>query len=221
MTTLDIAQEALGIQFNKQGLLNFMLAYDEEHGADRDTSANSYDVIVPYCISQVHKFHVRYDKSYPRSLTPEVLPSAPHQECWGRITNMVKHHTDGRMIIQEIEIRKQVLEKLLKDSGFENKATCLAAWKKAGVIDVEDATHPCRKRKLDLTAETGSHEPVYVFRVFATDEDFDKITKALNPPKPKKSKLVKRRSKNPVSATANSKIAELLDTTNEEDGEDD
>lgn len=221
MTTLDIAQNALGIQFDKQGLLDYMLAYDEEHGADRDTSANSYDAIIPYCISQVHKFQVRYDKSYPRSLTPEELPSAPHQDCWGRITNMVKHHTDGRMIIQEIEIRKQILEQFLKDNGFENKSTCLSAWKKADVIDVEDATHPCRKRKLDLTAETGSHEPVYVFRVFATDEDFDKITKALNPPKPKKSKLVKRGSKNPIPTTANSKIAELLDTTNEEDGEDD
>lgn len=221
MTTLDIAQNALGIQFDKQGLLDYMLAYDEEHGADRDTSANSYDAIIPYCISQVHKFQVRYDKSYPRSLTPEELPSAPHQDCWGRITNMVKHHTDGRMIIQEIEIRKQILEQFLKDNGFENKSTCLSAWKKADVIDVEDATHPCRKRKLDATAETGSHEPVYVFRVFATDDDKEKIMKALNPTKPEKSKLVKRGSTKLAPTTANSKIAELLDNASEEDGEND
>lgn len=221
MTTLDIAKEALDIPFDKQSLLDFMLTYDEEHGADRNTSANSYDIIVSHCISHAHKFHVRYDKSYPRSLIPEALPSTPHQECEGRITNMVKHHTDGRMIIQEIEIRKQILETFLKDNGFENKSTCLSAWKKAGVIDVEDATHPCRKRKLDLTAETGSHEPVYVFRIFGTDEDIAKIQVAKQPPKPARSKIVKQISKQPSPPTKHSKIRELLDGISEEVDEND
>ena len=173
------------------------------------------------CFTSNEMNRIRYDKSYPRSLTPETLPSAPHQDYWGRITHLVKEHSDGRFIIQEIEIRKKDLEKFLKGNGFENKATCLAAWKKAEVIDVEDTTHPCRKRKLDLTAETGAHEPVYVFRVFATDDDKSKITKALIPPMPPKSKLVKRGSKSPAPTTVHSKISELLDNTNEEAKEND
>ena len=216
MTTLDIAKDALEIPFDKQSLLDFLLAYDQEHGAERDTSASSYEIILSHYLSQIHRCHIRYDKSYPKSLTPDELPSAPRQDYWGRITHLVKEHSNGRLIIQEIEIRKEDLERLLADKGFENKATCLAAWKKAEVIDVEDATHPCRKRKLDPTAETGSHEPVYVFRVFATDEDASKIRATQQPKKAASSKIVKH----VVPSARRSKILELLSTISEEDEDD-
>ena len=38
-----------------------------------------------------------------------------------------------------------------------------------GVLDAEDATHPCRSRKIDPTAAKGSSEDVYILRVFADD----------------------------------------------------
>ncbi len=216
MTTLDIATEALDIPFNKQGLLDFLLAYDQEYGAGRDTSASSYDILLQLFNSQQNKFIVRYDKTYPRSMTPDELPTTPHLECWGRSTHLVKEHGDGRLIIQEIEIRKLILEKLLKDQGFDNRATCVAAWKKADVLDVEDSTHPCRKRKLDPTAETGSHEAVYVFRVFATDEDAAKIRATQQP----KKRAVARLTKTSTPTKQKSKIKDLLATISEEDDED-
>ena len=216
MTTLDIASDALGIPFDKQGLLDFLLAYDQEHGADRDTSASSYGILIQLFNSQQNKFMVRYDKTYPHSMTPDELPSNPHLECWGRITHLVKDHSDSRLIIQEIEVRKLVLEKLLKDQGFDNKATCIAAWRKADVLDAEDATHPCRKRKLDPTADTGSHEAVYVFRVFATDEDAAKIHAAQQPKKQAISRLTRASTPNKQM----SKIKELLNSIREEDEDD-
>ncbi|WP_458462088.1 hypothetical protein, partial [Paenibacillus sp.] len=196
-------------------LLDYLLAYVQAHGADRDTSASRYGILIQLFNSQQNKFMLRYDKTYPRSMTPDALPSNPHLECWGRITHLVKDHSDSRLIIQEIEVRKLVLEKLLKDQGFNNKATCIAAWRKADVLDAEDATHPCRKRKLDPTADTGSHEAVYVFRVFATDEDTSKIRAAQLPPKQPSSRLVK--SKTPSKRM--SQIQALLDTISEEDEE--
>lgn len=170
MTTLDIAKEALEIPFEKQSLLDFLLAYDQEHGAERNTSAASYDLVIQICRSQAHKFYERHDKSLPKVRIPDEVAKSPAQECWGRITNMAKEHTDGRLIVQEFEIRKENLEKdILKPNGYENKTTCVAAWRSLDVLDDEDPRHPCRSRKIDPTTPPGSSEDVYVLRVFADD----------------------------------------------------
>lgn len=169
MTTLDIATEALGLPFNKQGLLDYLLAYDQEHGAERNTSAASYDLIIQICRSNPHKFYERHDKSLPKVRIPDEVIKAPTQECWGRITNMAKDHTDGRLIIQEFEIRKENLHDLLRSKGYNNRSTCISAWKAMDVLDYEDNTHPCRSRKIDPTSAKGSNEDVYVLRFFADD----------------------------------------------------
>lgn len=216
VTTAEIASEALKLPFDIDGLLDFLEEHDREHAAERNTSASSYDILVQLFNSQNNKFMVRYDKTYPRSMTPDELPANPHAECWGRITHLAKEHSNGQLIVQEIEVRKIILEKLLKDQGFDNKATCVAEWRKADVLDAEDATHPCRKRKLDQTAETGSHESVYVFRVFATDEDAAKIRATQQP----KKQAISRITKTSTPSKRMSKIRDLLDTISEEDEED-
>lgn len=168
-TTAEIAKEALNLPFDVEGLLTFMENYDRDHGAERNTSAASYDLIIQICRSNRHKFYVRHDKSLPRVRIPDEVASAPTQECWGRITNMAKEHTDGRLIVQEFEIRKVILEKLLKEQGYSNKSTCVAAWRSMGVLNAEDATHPCRSRKIDPTSATGSADDIYVLWFFADD----------------------------------------------------
>ena len=88
---------------------------------------------------------------------------------------MAKDHADGRLIVQEFEIRKKTLEDLLKANGYTNKSTCVAAWRAMDVLDDEDATHPCRSRKIDPTAAKGTSEDVYVLRWFASDEEAAEI----------------------------------------------
>ena len=61
------------------------------------------------------------------------------------------------------------MEELLKSNGYTNKSTCVAAWRSLGVLNAEDATHPCRSRKIDPTAAKGTSEDVFVLRVFADD----------------------------------------------------
>ena len=169
VTTAEIASQALKLPFDIAGLLTFLEEYDREHGAERNTSAASYDLIIQICRSQKHKFYVRHDKSLPRVRISDEVASSPTQECWGRITNMAKEHSDGRLIVQEFEIRKKNLEDLLRSNGYTNKSTCVAAWRSLGVLDAEDATHPCRSRKIDPTAAKGSSEDVYILRAFADD----------------------------------------------------
>lgn len=169
VTTAEIAAEALRIPFDIPGLLDFLEEYDRKHGAERNTSAASYDLIIQICRSQAHKFYERHNKSLPKVRIPDEVAKAPTQECWGRITNMAKEHTDGRLIIQEFEIRKENLHNILRSKGYDNRSTCIAAWKELDVLDYEDETHACRSRKIDPTSAKGSTEDVYVLRVFADD----------------------------------------------------
>ena len=194
VTTAEIAAEALNLPFNIEGLLTFLEEYDNEHGAERNTSAASYDLIIQICRSNPHKFYVRHDASLPKVRIPDEVASAPTQECWGRITNMAKDHTDGRLIVQEFEIRKKSLEDLLKGNGYTNKSTCLDAWKQLDVLDYEDDTHACRSRKIDPTSAKGSSEDVYILRVFANDDDAtairaEKIEEAKKAEQAKKKKI--------------------------------
>lgn len=175
VTTAEIAADALKLPFDVDGLLDFLEEYDCEHGTERNTSAASYDVIIQLCRSQQHKFFVRHDKSLPRVRIPNEVATAPVAECWGRVTNMAKDHTDGRLIVQEFEIRKKNLDDLLKANGYTNKSTCIAAWRSMDVLDAEDATHPCRSRKIDPTAAKGSSEDVYVLRWFASEKESDEV----------------------------------------------
>ena len=175
VTTAEIATEALKLPFDIDGLLTFLEEYDRDHGAERNTSAASYETVIQICRSQHHKFYIRHDKSLPKVRMLNEVASAPTHECWGRITNMAKEHTDGRLIVQEFEIRKKYLGDLLRDNGYTNKSTCVAAWRALDVLDHEDATHPCRSRKIDPTSARGSYDDVYVLRVFANDEDAAEI----------------------------------------------
>lgn len=170
VTTAEIASEALNLPFDVEGLLDFLEEYDRDHGAERNTSAASYDLVIQTCRSNPHKFYERHDKSLPKVHITNEVSRAPTQECWGRITNMAKEHTDGRLIVQEFEIRKDELHKLLIAKGYTNRSTCIAAWKAMDVLDYEDDTHACRSRKIDPTSAKGSNDDVYVLRVFASDE---------------------------------------------------
>lgn len=179
VTTAEIASEALNLPFDIPGLLSFLEEYDRQYGAQRNTSAASYDVIIQHCRSQQHKFYIRHDKSLPKVRIPEEVASAPIGECWGRITNMAKEHTDGRLIVQEFEIRQEDMHNILRSKGYSNRSTCIAAWKELGVLDYEDETHACRSRKIDPSSAKGSNEAVYVLRAFADDTTAAEIREEL------------------------------------------
>ena len=173
LTTAELAKAALGIAFHEQEIIEFFLEYEAKHGSTRNSAADSYELILAQCEINAHKFYVRSDKSYTGNRAYQEQTSIPRGECWGRITNMLKPFPGDRVVVQEIEIYKSVVEQLLRDGGFSNKKVCFEAWKTAAVLDFEDDSHPCRKRKIDPQAPEGTKDKVYVFRRFCAPDDLE------------------------------------------------
>ena len=173
LTTAELAKAALGIAFHEQEIIEFFLEYEAKHGSTRNSAADSYELIMAQCEINANKFYVRSDKSYTGNRAYQESTTIPRGECWGRVTHMLKPFPGGRVVVQEIEIYKAIVEQLLKDNGFSNKKVCVEAWKAADVLDHEDDNHPCRKRKIDPQAPEGTKDKVYVFRRFCTPEDLN------------------------------------------------
>ena len=152
MTTAEIATDALGINFDIQGIHDFLCKYDEESGTLRNTSKSSYNLIVEKCHINEHKFYYKGNKTQ--------LEKTPIAECWGRILYKNKVLPDGRKVVEELEVRPSIVEAILHQNGYENIKTCEKAWLDAGLISC-DKDRPTRSRKI-----VDKYEDVYVFRVF-------------------------------------------------------
>jgi len=157
MTTAEIATDALGINFDIQGIHDFLCKYDEESGTLRNTSKSSYNLIVEKCHINEHKFYYKGNKTQ--------LEKTPIAECWGRISYKNKVLPDGRKVVEELEVRPSIVEAILHQNGYENIKTCEKAWLDAGLISC-DKDRPTRSRKI-----VDKYEDVYVFRVFEKTGD--------------------------------------------------
>lgn len=197
LTTAWIATEALGIQFDCANLLNFLIDREKVMGTSRSTSLDSYEKLLQEFNVNRDKFIVRTHKSCTGKIAENEYVSAHNGLCWGRITNMAILHPDGRIQTREYEVFPNVVEKILKDSGFENRSTCITAWRNAGVLDAEDDTHAKRKRKIEFNDEPGYSSKVYVFREFA-DPDEAKIILAEIQSQQEKERKRKLKSKVPT-----------------------
>lgn len=155
MATAEIAIDALGIKFDIHGIHDYLCRYDEENGNARNTSASSYKVIVEQCDINEKKF---YRKS--KKITHD---NDPKTEIWGRFKEVNYILEDGRKVVQEIEVRPSIVEKILAEKGFSNIETCTEAWTNGGLIS-RDKDRPTRSRKVDPFLD--KYEDVYVFRVF-------------------------------------------------------
>lgn len=173
LTTAELAKAALGITFSEQSIVDFFLEREVAHGHNRNSAAESYETVIAQCRIHEDRFYVKTDRSAKRN-TAFTQPIIPRNESWGRITYTSKLWKDNKVIVQEFEVRKKIVEDILRENGFSNKKTCVEAWKAADVLDYLDDTHPCRKRKIDPAAPEGTTEQVYVFRVFCDPADVDK-----------------------------------------------
>ncbi len=188
MTTAELATKALGISFDIPGILNFFVQHETNHGAQRSIAKNSYQVILDACRINKTSFY-RPGEEEPRN------------QIFGRITYPHTFLPNGQCIVEQYEIRRSYLEKILDSNNFPNITTCAREWKSMGVLDHE-AGRLTRSRKIDKSAT--SPEDVFVFRVFG-DAPTPPVTKP-------KSKLIKRPA---------SQIKALLDTSGEEDADHD
>lgn len=156
MTTAEIASEALGIQFDMDGLLAFLCEHEREHGQERNTAAASYDYIVEDF--RVHRscFYSNQD-SFP-----------PAVKAWGKVSYLNKAMEDGRVLTEEYAVRPEILKERLRKGGYDNMNGCLAEWAGMGVLDHEKG-HYTRRRIINR--ESDKKERVYILQVFKMPED--------------------------------------------------
>lgn len=185
MTTGEIAEAALGIHFDLQSVLQYLIDYEAEHGQERNSAAESYNAIIEQCLISSHKFwHKGADKLG--------IQSCPSQECWGRISEIKETLPDGRIVLREFEVRPKIVKELLAKEQFGNLNTCIAAWKASGVLNFSE-DRDTRKRKVDPTSD--KQENVYVFRVFANAEE----QKAIEDEKNSQRKILLQRNQHRLS----------------------
>ncbi|MBO7275889.1 MAG: hypothetical protein J6V15_05890, partial [Clostridia bacterium] len=102
--------------------------HEEEQGDERNVAARSYDLLLEQCRSNEQKFYFCDDITNVGKKTSG-LTKTPFGEVWGRINDVKKILPDGKVVIQEIAIYKNVAEKILAEHGYHSVPTCIAAWK--------------------------------------------------------------------------------------------
>ena len=150
VTTAELASKALNIDFDIEGLIQFLADHETVHGDSRNTARNSYEVLIEECRVNQNCF---FCDGEPR----------PVGKIHGRIERSTYTMPDGRTVCEEFLVRREFVERVLSDHGFPNTKTCVKEWKAIGVLDYEDDTHPTRARLID---KDDKKERVFVFRVF-------------------------------------------------------
>ena len=155
LTTADIAEKALNIKFSREAIINYFLDHEKVNGQNRNSAADSYNIIMEECRINVANFYRDDSKT-------AIL------KAWGRIVKVNKCTSSGKKIIEEYLIRPSIVKDILKRHDFENIKTCEAEWTAAEVLHREDTQHSTRARKIE--PGSAKSERVYVFRVFADTE---------------------------------------------------
>ena len=188
MTTAELASKALDLPFDTAGILQYFVEHETISGNSRNVLANSYKVVIDACSSNKTSFFRKGEAD-------------PAIKSYGRITYPNTILPDGRVVIEQYEIRRSFLEEVLHKNNFPNPKACYEEWRSMGVLD-HDADRFTRSRKIDKASEKS--EDVFVLRIFGS-------TLATPPTKPK-SKLIQRPA---------SQLKALLDATDEEGEEND
>ena len=155
MATADIATEALNINFDKDGILQFLFEYNQKNANKRNVALQSYDKIIEECRNNINSVH---HPNYPQ----------PRGKVYGRFCIPKNKHIYGKKISEEILVRGSYVEEILKKYKFPNIDTCAKAWTDAQVIS-RDIDRFTRTRQVEPTSN--DKEDVYVFLTFKNEDN--------------------------------------------------
>jgi hypothetical protein len=150
MTTAELASKALDLPFNTDAILQYFVDRETSVGNSRNVLADSYKVMIDACCTNKTCFY-RKDETEPTV------------RSYGRITTPNKVLPDGRVTIEEYQIRRSFVEEVLHKNGFKNAKACYAEWRSMGVLD-HDSDRFTRSKKIDPSSD--KNEDVFVLRVF-------------------------------------------------------
>ena len=176
VVTAKIAEEALGIKFNVQKVVDFCYACALKTIKDAGDVDASYQDVIGECSVHRSNFYVR--------------GAGEPQQCWGAIKypNTIE---GNKKVVMEYGLKPSILKDILTKHGHPNLDTCVAIWKKAGVLNHEKGRNT---RDRQTTNVKGVTEELYVLKVYQDCDPSEMTT-----PKKVKSNLasVKARRSSP------------------------
>ena len=153
ITTSKLAKLALELDFDEQGVVDFCYKCWRHNKNNEDIGIKSYNDVIDECRTHPDKFYQNGE--------------CDPKEVWGAIK--IEEYIEGnKKVILEYGLLKSKLEEILTKKGYPNMNTCIALWKKAGLLNYEDGKST-RKRKIGNAEALKAY--LYVLKVF--DEDHD------------------------------------------------
>jgi len=157
LTTAEISREALGLEFNIEGIIKYFVEYLSDGSNDMNVSSKSYDYLI-------EKFQANNNRFYHIKNSNAIDVNC---EVWGRYAEVKNKQTSsGKKIVGEYAVYKDIVQRLLNDQNYAIDQ-CIASWKANEQISYEER-HNTRTRKIDVEKEALE---VYVFYVFEKKED--------------------------------------------------
>lgn len=140
MTGGEIANEALGLEIDLEGVLNFLANNEIESIEDRDIGEKAFTDIIQLINQNVTKFKFK-DSAY----TP--------RDCWGKI--------DSEITFYKVAVIKNVLEKQLRELNYEDVKVVIKEWKEKGYLITEVGKNTNRA----TVDSKGKRDVVYILKI--------------------------------------------------------
>jgi len=125
MTAVTLANEALELGLAEGAILDFIVEHEEVAAAKRDVGTLAYEAIKQILIQYQLNFRQGDSGNIP-------------QNCWGKMFQYNDY--------VEFAVLTHIMEAQLREQGFENMATVLNDWKRAGLLNTEGDRNTRRTR---------------------------------------------------------------------------
>lgn len=126
MTAGEIAREALEIELDLDSILKFLIEQEEARMDSRDIGLKALNSVIQLVI--------QYEANFRTELNPNIPLN-----CWGKLLITDKYY--------EVSFLKNVLEKQLKELGFDDIKIIVRDWQEKGIL-VTESDRPTRRLRI-------------------------------------------------------------------------
>ena len=160
MLTGEIANKELNLGLDLDGILEFLIATENEKLTHSDLAIKAYEYMMEIVSKNFHHFRKKGSR-------PNLNRNVNNTECWGFINSEISSETNQERII-EIGIAEYQLRDLLeKDNKFQSIDTIVNAWLKKGWL-LRGPDRICQRR---IIGEDKTRVKCYVFDILKINKE--------------------------------------------------
>lgn len=173
LLTAELANDAFGLDLNKQRILEFIISNEEQEIEDMNLGLQFYNKFKPY-VEMNQKYFYNKQKRTMRQV--DCTLNSIMSGYWGTIQDIAKldRSIGDKQVIYEVTVLKEKFKDIIKDLGFEEERTILVKLKELGYLDCEQDRF-YRKRK----ATSQQIQNVYVIYIVNDEADEDEVSNEL------------------------------------------